>query len=184
MPIRTTGSTGAEVPAGTQVRWRVSEASFDENGRYGPTVELDLDITTPEYLGTSIKYWAKIAQPRLDKVSKLRGEGLDDDTIAAVLEKQGFEFGNLDELDEMLVSRGGALYAILTAGQGSTQGAEKVLQECGNFDELAARLVDARFVGTTKLSKDGYARLDATEEIFVDKERSDSSDEDFSEIAF
>ena len=184
MPIGTTGSTGAEVPAGTQVRWQVSEASFDENGRYGPAVELDLDITTPEYLGTSTKYWAKIAQPRLDKVSKLRGEGLDDDTIAAVLEKQGFEFGNLHEPDEMLVSRGGALYAILTAGEGSTQGAEKVLQECDNFDELAARLVGVRFVGTTKLSKDGYARLDATEEIFVDKQRSDSSDEDYSEIAF
>jgi len=182
MPIQTSGSTGTEIPAGTQVSWKVREATFDPNGRYGPTVELDLDVSNDEYIGTSTKYWARIQRPRLDKVTKLRGEGLDDGTIAAALRKQGHEFGDLDEQDEMLVARGGALYAILTAGQGDAKAAEKVLEQCDNFGELAARLVGGRFVGTTKHSKDGYARLDATEEIFADKAVHEDADEDLDDI--
>jgi|GEM_PF-2774111 len=185
MPIQTSGSTGTEIPAGTQVSWRVREAAFDPNGRYGPTVELDLDVVTDEYVGTSSKYWCKIQRPRLDKVAKLRGEGLDDETIADALRKQGHEFENLDDEDKMLVARGGALYAILTAGQGDGKAAEQVLQDCDNFDELAARLVGGRFVGTTKLSKDGYARLDAMEDIYVDKSSPGAAtdgDNDFDDI--
>jgi hypothetical protein len=183
MPIETSGSTGTEIPAGTQVSWKVREATFDANGRYGPEVELDLDVVTDEYVGTGTKYFAKIARPRLDKVAKLRGEGLDDETIAAALRKQGFEFGDLDEQDKMVVARGGALYAILTAGQGDVKSAEQVLQDCDNFDELAARLVGGRFVGTTKLSKDGYARLDAMEDIFKDVAvAEEDAEEDFDNI--
>ncbi len=177
------GSTGTEVPAGTQVSWRVREATFDPNGRYGPEVELELDVVTDEYLGTSTKYWARIQQPRLDKVTKLRGEGLDDETIATVLNKQGFEFGDLDEQDKMRVARGGALFAILTAGQGDVASAEKVLKQCDSFDELAARLVGGRFVGTTSLSKDGYLRLDAREDIFKDVAvAEEDAEEDFDNI--
>jgi len=185
MPIETSGSIGTEIPAGTQVSWKVREATFDANGRYGPEVELELDVVTDEYAGTSIKYFAKIQQPRLDKVAKLRGEGLDDETIAAALRKQGFEFENLDEQDKMVVARGGALYAILTARQGDVASAEKVLKQSGNFDELAARLVGGRFVGTTSLSKDGYVRLDAREGIFVDvaaQEDQGDAEEDFDSI--
>ncbi len=177
MPIKTSGSTGTEIPAGTQVSWRVREAAFDPNGRYGPVVELDLDIVTNEYIGTSAKYFAKIQQPRLDKVAKLRGEGVDDELIKAILQKQGFEFDDLDERDEMLVGRSGALYSILQAGQGDGNAAEKVLEQCDSFDQLADRLVGGRFVGTTKLSKDGYVRLDATEDIFVDKAAQEDADE-------
>jgi hypothetical protein len=185
MPIKTSGSTGTEIPTGTQVSWRVREAAFDPNGRFGPTIELDLDIVTNEYIGTSTKYWARIQQPRLDKVAKLRGEGVEDELITAILQKQGFEFDELDELDEMLVGRSGALYSILQAGQGDGNAAEKVLEQCDNFDELAARLVGGRFVGTTKLSKDGYVRLDATEDIFKDVAVADEdAEEDFDSIPF
>ncbi len=168
MAIQTSGSTGTEIPAGTQVSWRVREAEFDPNGRFGPTIELKLDIVTPEYSGTSTKYWARIQQPRLDKVAKLRGEGVDDELITTILQKQDFEFNELDDPDKMLVARGGALYKILLAGQGDGNEAEKVLEQCDSFDQLADRLVGGRFVGTTKLSNDGYARLDATEDIFKD----------------
>ncbi len=183
MAIGTTGSAGTEIPAGTQVRWEVTDATFDKDGRYGPTIELDVDVVTPEFAGASTKYWCKIARPRLDKVTRLRGDGLDDETIETALRKQGFEFEDLDEADTMLVARSGALYAILTAGQGSVQGAEKALQECAGFEELAARLVGTRFVGTTKLSKDGYVRLDAKEDIFQDMEAS-NSEEGFDEISW
>jgi hypothetical protein len=42
------------------------------------------------------------------------------------------------------------------------------LNACNNFDELAAQLVNGRFVGTTKLIKKGYVRLDGNEDIFPD----------------
>lgn len=184
MPIKTSGSTGTEIPAGTQVSWRVRDAAFDPTGRFGPTIELVLDIVTDEYIGTSTKYWARIQQPRLDKVAKLRGEGVDDELITAILQKQGFEFDELDEMDELLVGRSGALYSILQAGQGDGNAAEKVLEQCDSFDQLADRLVGGRFVGTTKLSKDGYVRLDATEDIFVDKAAQEDAEEDFDSIPF
>ncbi len=185
MPIKTSGSTGTEIPTGTQVSWRVREAAFDPNGRFGPTIELNLDITTDEYIGTSTKYWARIQQPRLDKLAKLRGEGVDDELISAILQKQGFEFDDLDDPDEMLVGRSGALYSILLAVQGDGNAAEKVLEQCDSFDQLADRLVGGRFVGTTKLSKDGYVRLDATEDIFKDVAvAEEDAEEDFDAIPF
>jgi hypothetical protein len=183
MPIKTSGSTGTEIPTGTQVSWRVREAAFDPNGRYGPTIELQLDITTDEYVGTSVKYFAKIAQERLDKAAKLRGEGVDDELIKAILHKQGYKFDELDDPDEMSVARGGALYAILTARQGDVASAEQFLKQSDSFDELAARLVGGRFVGTTGVSKDGYARLDAREDIFKDVAvAEEDAEEDFDSI--
>jgi hypothetical protein len=104
-------------------------------------------------------------------VRKLRKEGLDDETIATVLKKQSFEFSKIDEPDKMVIGRGGAIYTILTAVEGGDRKrAEKVLQACDSFDDLAAHLKGGTFVGTTKLSKDGYVRLDATEDIFPDVE--------------
>ncbi len=191
MAIEASGSIGTEVPAGTQVSWRVREAAFDANGRYGPNVELALDIVAPDaYVGTSVKYFANIARPRLDKVEKLRGEGVEDELIKAILQKQGYKFDELDDPDKMVVARGGALYAILTARQGDVASAEKALKQSGNFDELAAGLVGGRFVGTTGLSKDGYVRLDAREGIFKDvavaegDAEGDAEEEDFDDLPF
>ena len=167
MPLQTSGSVATEVPDGTQVRWSIKDATFEPDGVYGPDIELDLDIVTEDYIGTSTKYWARIQQPRLDKVRKLRKEGLDDETIAAALRKQGCEFKRIDEADQLVIGRGGALYAIHVARCGGDRlVAEKVLQNCDAFDDLAESLKGGAFVGTTKLSKDGYVRLDATEEIY------------------
>src|SRR5215210_2155672 len=175
MPLKTSGSVTTEVPDGTQVRWAIKDAIFEPDGIYGPDLELALDIVTDEYIGTSTKYWAKIQQPRLDKVRKLRKEGLDDKTIATALRNQGFEFHRIDEPDERVIGRGGALYSILLARcGGDRRAAEKVLQNCDTFEDLADSLKDGVFVGTTKLTKDGYVRLDATEEIYPDKEGSEA----------
>jgi hypothetical protein len=176
MPLETTGSVGTEeVPVRTQVRWTIRAAAFEPDGQYGPDIALDLDITDEQYLGAGTKYWAKIQQPRLDKVRKLRKDGLDDETIATVLKKQGFKFDRVDEPDKMVIGRSGALYSVLLATQGGDRKkAEAVIKLCDSFHDLAAHLEGGTFVGTTKLSKDGYLRLDLTEEVYPDVEARDA----------
>ena len=167
MHIPTSGSVGTEVPAGVQTEFRITEATFDEGNKYGPTIELALELSDEQYLGTTMKYWATIQQPRLDKVRKWRQDGLDDDTIASALRKQGFEFQTIDPPDKLHVGRSSNLYKILTAVEGSVKGAEAALRRCNGFDELAKCLVDGSFIGTTKRSADGkYAKLDGKEEIY------------------
>jgi hypothetical protein len=191
MPLETTGSVGTEVPAGVQVRWAIQDATFDPDGRYGPSIELDLSIVTEEYLGNSTRYWASIQQPRLDKVRKLRKEGLDDETIATALNKQGFIFDKIDDSDKMAIGRSGALYSVLAAVKGGDRKkAEKAIQDCDSFYDLATHLSGGTLVGTTKLTDDGYVRLDAKEEIFPDlsggtaAERAEETEEDFGDIPF
>jgi len=167
MTIPTTGSVASEVPAGTQTEFRITDAAFDENNKYGPSVELELELTEERYLGTQMRYWANLQRPRLDKVHNLRAQGIDDETIASALRKQNFEFKTIDDPEGPKVSRSGNLYKILAAVEGSMRGAEAALKQCNSFNELAKRLVDGAFVGTTKLSSDGkYAKLDGTEDIF------------------
>lgn len=169
MPIPTSGSVDVEIPSGTQTRWRIPAAEFKPLGMYGPEITLDLDVITPEYVGTSTIYSARIQRPRLDKVERLRKDGLDNETIASVLRKQGYQFKDIDEPDTLTVGRAGNLYAILVAINGGDRTrAEAVLKDCKDFDELAAQLVNGRFVGTTKLSEKGYVRLDGNEDIFPD----------------
>jgi hypothetical protein len=167
MAIPTSGSVAADVPPGTQTTFRIVDASFDENNRYGPKFELDLELTDDAYLGTMMKYWAALQQPRLNKVRKLRESGLDDETISEVLKKQNFKFDKIDEADTLTVSRFGQLYAIIAAVEGSIKGAEAALNKYNSFSELAASLIDGSFVGTTRLSGDAkYCQLDGREEIF------------------
>jgi hypothetical protein len=168
MAIPTSGSVAVDVPAGTSTEFRIVDATFDENNRYGPCIELELELTAEEYLGASLKYWAKIQQPRLDKVKELRSNGLDDETIAAALKKQGYKFKNLDEPDTLRVAKAGKLYAILSAVEGGFKGAEAALKRCANFSELAEGLIDGAFVGTTKRSVDDkYVKLDGMGEIYA-----------------
>lgn len=168
MPIPTSGSVGTEVPSGVQTEFRITDSTFDQDNKYGPSFELDLELAEEQYLGVSMRYWAKIQQPRLDLVRNLRGQGLDDETIESALRKQGFEFDSIDDPDELKVARGGNLYKILTAVEGSAKGAEAVLRRCNSFDELAECLIDGSFIGTTKRSADGkYVKLDGKEEIYL-----------------
>ncbi len=167
MPILISGSVGTEVPSGVQTEFRITGAAFDPNNKYGPCIELELELTEEQYLGVSMKYWAKVQQPRLDKVRKWRQDGLDDETIASALKKQGYKFKKIDQDDSTQVGRSSNLYKILTAVEGSAKGAEAVLRRCDTFDELAECLVNGSFVGTTKRSADGqYAKLDGKEEIY------------------
>src|SRR5215212_221629 len=198
MPIEITGAAGSstEVPAGIQVPFKIKKATFQPDGKHGPAVELDKVVTDPRYYGTPLKYWARIQQPRLDMVRRLRADGLGDKVIKDALKERGFDYKNIDEPDKMVVGRGGNLFKILVAGTGSPQAADQLLAECDSFDELAERMVDFEFVGTTKKSKDGkYVQLDGREEIFaVTKEPATvpangdidttDSDEEFDEIPF
>ncbi len=167
MPIPVSGSVGADVPDGVQTEFRITEAAFDENNKYGPSFELTLELAEEDYLGVSMKYWAKVQQPRLDKVRKWRQDGLDDETIASALRKQGFKFKKLDEPDTLQIGRSSNLYKILTAVEGSAKGAEALLKRANTFEELAKALEDGSFIGTTKRSADNkYVKLDGKEEIF------------------
>ncbi len=167
MPIATTGSVATEVPAGTQTEFRITNATFNPDGQYGPDIELDLELTDEEYLGTSLRYWARVQQPRLDKVKKFQKDGIDDETIASILKKQGFKFKKIDEPDTFTVGRSGNLYKMLTAVECSPHGAEAALKRCNSFYELAECLLDGTFIGTTRRSSDGkYTQLDGTEDIF------------------
>ncbi len=167
MAIPTSGSVAADVPAGIQTEFRVVDATFDENNRFGPAIELELELTDEKYIGSSMRYWAKVQQPRLDKVRKLRENGLDDETIEAALLKQGFTFDAIDDPDTYHVGRSGNLYALLSAVEGSAKGAEAALKRCDGFAELAEGLIDGSFVGTTaRSSDDKYCKLDGREEIF------------------
>jgi hypothetical protein len=168
VPIETVGSAGGaiEIPAGTQAEFAVKAAAFDEKGKYGPAVELDLNFVTEQYYGVPLKYWARVQQPRLDLVRKWRGDGMSDNLIKEALKERGFKFKKIDEPDKMVVGKGGNLYKILVAGTGSPRAADALLAEVDSFDELAERMANFRFIGTTKKSADGqYVQLDGKEEI-------------------
>jgi len=151
MPIETAGSVSTtEVPAGTQVEFEIKNTTFDADGKYGPSVELDLIIADETYYGTQLRYWARVQQPRLDLVRKWRGDGMSDEVIKTALKERGFKFRKVDDRDNMVIGRGGNLYKILTATAGGPRGAEQVLEECDDFNQLADKLVGGRFVGTTK----------------------------------
>ena len=167
MPLPTQGSVATEVPAGIQTEFKIAQAIFDPKGQFGPCIELDNELTDEKYLGTTLKYWASVQQPRLDLVRKYRKDAMSDKLIAEALRERGFKFKKIDEPDEMRIGRSGNLYKFLTAVTGSVRGAEDALDECDSFDELAERLVGGTFVGTTKRSKDGkYVQLDGNEEIY------------------
>ncbi len=169
MPIATTGSvTSTEpVPAGTQVEYTIRETTFDGQGKYGPSIELGLNITDERYYGTQLKYWARVQQPRLDLVRKYRADGMSDNLIKEALKERNFRFKKVDEPDDMVIGRSGNLYKILVATKGSPAAAQKVLEECDDFDQLAEQLVGGKFIGTTKKSADGqYTQLDGREEIY------------------
>ncbi len=189
MPIPVSGSIGADVPDGVQTEFRITEAAFDENNKYGPSFELTLELAEEDYLGVSMKYWAKVQQPRLDKVRKWRQDGLDDETIASALKKQGFKFEKLDEPDTLQIGRSSNLYKILTAVEGSAKGAEALLKRANTFEELAKALEDGSFIGTTKRSADNkYVKLDGKEEIYpvaskVLKER-EATDAELEDLPF
>src|SRR5215212_11025066 len=201
MPIEITGAAGSstEVPAGIQVPFKIKKATFQPDGKHGPAVELDKVITDARYYGTPLKYWARIQQPRLDMVRRLRADGMSDKLIKEALKERGFTCKKIDEEDKMVVGRGGNLFKILVAGTGSPQAADQLLAECDSFDELAERMVGCEFIGTTKKSADGkYVQLDGREEIFPvaskpaavsgngdgKDPRATESDVDFDEIPF
>jgi len=198
VPIETVGASGSstDVPAGIQVEFEAKAATFEVDGRYGPDIELELDIVTEQYYGTPLKYWARIQQPRLDLVRKYRNDGMSDSLIKEALKERGLKFKKLDEKDKMVVGKNGNLFKILIATAGSPRGADAILAEVDSFDELAQRMVGTRFVGTTRKSADGkYVQLDGTEEIFPvasapaavpanGDSNATESDEDFDSIPF
>jgi hypothetical protein len=165
MGIGTTKSW-ADVTEGTQVTVEIADAAYDEAGRFGAEMNLELEIQAPaEYNGETILSSFSLSQPRLRKVRDLREDGLDDETIAEVLRKKGFEFGEIDEPETPKL--GGALLKIVKACyHNDSPVIRKMLRDCETFDDLAEALVGKRFVCTTRKDKNDYTRVDGKGEFY------------------
>jgi hypothetical protein len=156
----------ADIKEGTQVEVEVVDATYDEEGRFGPAVELTLEVLKPSaHTGDSILSTFGLSQPRLSKVRDLRADGLDDEAIASVLKNKNFEFENID--DPETPKLGGALLRIVKACYNAdARAVKKLLDECDTFDDLADALIGRRFVATTRKDKNDYTRLDGKGEFY------------------
>jgi hypothetical protein len=165
MGIGTTKSF-ADIKEGTQVEVVVGDATYDEEGRFGPAVELALEVLRPSaHAGDSILSTFGLSQPRLSKVRDLRADGLDDEAIASVLENKNFEFESID--DPETPKLGGALLRIVKACYNAdTRALKKLLDECDTFDDLADALIGRCFVATTRKDKNDYTRIDGKGEFY------------------
>jgi hypothetical protein len=186
MGIDTTKSF-ADINEGTQVQVVISDAVYDADGRFGPAIELTLEVEKPSaHAGETILSTFGLSQPRLSKVRDLRNDGLDDETIAKVLEKKGFTFENIDDPEPPKL--GGALLRIVKACYNADPRAvKKLLAECGDFDDLADALIARRFVGTTRQDANGYTRMAGKEEFYrvmSQPEAEAEENEDFEDIPF
>jgi hypothetical protein len=165
MGIATTKSF-ADINEGTQIEVEVADATYDEEGRFGPAVELALDVHKPStHAGDSVLSTFGLSQPRRSKVRDLRADGLDDEAIATVLENKNFEFETID--DPETPKLGGALLRIVKACYNAdARAVKKLLEECDTFDELADALIGRRFVATTRKDKNEYTRIDGKGEFY------------------
>jgi hypothetical protein len=165
MGIDTTKSF-ADINEGTQVTVQIADAVYDKEGRFGPAVELSLDVLQPAaHAGNTILSTFGLSQPRLSKVRDLTADGLDDEAIAKVLEKKGFTFENIDEPETPKL--GGALLRIVKACYNAdARAVRKLLAECSTFDDLAEALIGRRFVATTRKDKNDYTRIDGKGEFY------------------
>jgi hypothetical protein len=179
MPLPRTGSVsgGNLPPNGIQARFLATKGTFRPDTRFGPDIELSLDMVDEKYFGTPAKFWVSVQQPRLDLVRKWRKDKMKDKTIAQELRDRGFEFNKIDDPDEMVVGRGGNLYQTLVAVcGGDRQKAEEVLDRVESFEELAEYFVDKGFVATTKIKTKNadsgeerkFVNIDGQEEIYPD----------------
>jgi len=189
MGISTTKSF-AEIREGTQIMVQVVDATYDPEGRFGPAVELELEVAKPPaHPGETLYSTFSLSQPRLNKVRALRDDGLDDESIASVLRNKKFQFEEID--DPETPKLGGALLRIVKATYNAdARAVKKLLNECDTFHELADALIGRHFVATTRTDKNDYTRLDGKEEFYPVREDfsppspAKDEEEDFESIPF
>jgi hypothetical protein len=178
VPIMGIGTTRsfADINEGTQVQVMVADATYDPEGRFGPAIELELEVFEPKaHAGETILSTFGLSQPRLSKVRDLRNDGFDDEAIAEALKKKGFNFSHIDDPETPRL--GGALLRIVKAAYGGDARAiKKLLAECDDFYELADALIGKRFVATTRQDKNGYTRIDGKAEFYRVMETSPAND--------
>jgi len=165
MGIETTKSF-ADIKEGTQVEVLIADATYDAEGRFGPAVELALEVQRPSaHTGDTILSTFSLSQPRLSKVRDLRADGLDDEAIASVLRNKNFEFDNIDDPEPPKL--GGALLRILKAScNEDARAIKKLLAECESFEDLADALIGRRFVASTRVDKNARTRIDGKGEFY------------------
>jgi hypothetical protein len=165
MGIQTTKSF-ADIKEGTQVEVLIADSTYGAEGRFGPAVELALEVQKPSaHRGDTILSTFSLSQPRLSKVRDLRADGLDDEAIASVLRNKNFQFDKIDDPEPPKL--GGALLRIVKATRNEDPHAiRQLLTECDSFDELADALVGGRFIATTRVDKNDRTRIDGKGEFY------------------
>src|SRR5215204_5679681 len=120
------------IPPGERIEWRIASAQYDPEGRFGPEIGMRLEALRPEqYRGMQILENGGFSRPRTDKVSRMRCDGLDDESIAKALRKKGFQFADLDEQEEPELSDGGKNWKIAMAG---FKNAVERIFDCKSFE--------------------------------------------------
>jgi hypothetical protein len=165
MSIGTTKSF-ADITEGTQVQGVIADATYDPEGRFGPAVELAIEVEKPSaHTGETVLSTFSLSQPRLSKVRDLREDGLEDDAIQKVLEKKGFQFESIDDPETPRL--GGALLRIVKACyENDARAIKQLLAECEDFSDLAEALLGKRFVFNTRVDNKDRTRVDGKGDFY------------------
>lgn len=206
MPLPTAGTTQVAdsdlPPAGIQARFVIKDAVYRPDAKYGPDIQLYLEMIDEKYFGIPARFWVTLLQPRLALVRDLRQKGVTDKAIAETLKEKaakypesGYDFKKrIDEPQDPRISRGGNTYKVLTAAvDGDRKRAEEVLHELDEWAELAEFFIDKCFVATTRLKtkKDPdtgetrtFVNIDGQEDIFADvaEKLEAATDADYEEL--
>jgi len=167
---------GGTIPPGEKVPFRIVEA-YEDWGDHGPQARFELEVPHGEYKGTTITEWASLAQPRTDFVKALRGKNYDDEAIADILRKRGFEFDAIDEPEsEIGLSSGGKLFNIAMCAFG---GRMDYIDSMESVEALLEALKGRTFVSVTKnRGTDGKYTGITWDQVYTDDEA------DFDDIPF
>jgi hypothetical protein len=138
---------GTKIPPGEKLRFKIEKAAEDE-GDYGPQAQFSLKVLGGKYAGEQLLEWGKLAQPRLNRVQKMREEGLDDKAIAKSLKKSGLGFKKkIDEPEVPGVADGGKVYNI---GMAAFHGDVGTIDSFESVPALLEALEGRTFVSITK----------------------------------
>jgi len=167
---------GSNVPAGEKLRFTVRTAKFVE-GEYGPQAEMELEVLAGEHKGAILREWASFFQPRTNFVRNLRNKFYSDEDIATILEREGYEFDEIDEPeDEVKVGQSGKLINICMA---AFRGDTEVIDGFDSVDSLLAALEGQSFESITKTrGSEGKHTGITWDMVYVDSDASSEAAEE------
>ena len=209
-PLPTTGSVrinAGELPQdGHQGRFRVDDAEYRPDDRFGPQYKLATSMLNEEYEGVLATAWPRLSQPRLALVRDLRSKGVSEKAIEETIDEKAQKapelFGYNKEIDEPQpprVSRSDKALAyklIVAMCGGSHKAAGQVINDLDSFEELAEWFKGKTFVAHVKIKtrpgdngeQKKFVNIDGEREVYADLDADVGIDvgaeEDFENIPF